>query len=82
MPNNWFILNVVTGILIFLALVSFAQAFRESCPCQFIGECTFDEAGVPYKYYWCGGSCAAYSGWRVDMRCGANESAMRALWMR
>ncbi len=59
----------VVIIVALLAVIVLVDGFRsESCQCQYIGPCEFDAQGG-YRYYQCGGSCAAYSSWHYYPRC-------------
>jgi len=54
--------------LVVLLFVSVDARRGETCPCTFIGDCYYD-GNIGYRYYQCGASCAAYSGWQVATRC-------------
>ena len=67
MKSLFAIVSVIA--LLILLFVSVEGRGGESCQCFFAGECIFDDHGVGYKYYYCRGSCAPYSGWVPDYRC-------------
>lgn len=58
----------IVFIVALLAVIVLVDGFRDSCQCQYIGPCEVDETGS-YRYYQCGGSCAAYSSWHYYPRC-------------
>ena len=66
-----FVLFSVVAVLALVAMLFISvQARRsESCQCFYVGECSYDDQGVGYKYYLCRGSCAGYSAWVADPRC-------------
>ncbi|RJQ19957.1 hypothetical protein C4580_04705 [Candidatus Woesearchaeota archaeon] len=68
-----FKLTAAVSLLLFF-LVGAEAKFSESCQCFLLPDCGFDENGIGYKYRQCKGSCAAYSGWVEDSRCGLNFS--------
>jgi len=60
---------IVVAISLVILLFVSVQGGSGDRQCFFVGECQYDDRGVPYRYYNCRGAYAAYSEWRVDMMC-------------
>jgi len=59
----------VLALLIFL-FIAVQAGKSQSCICSFVGECEYNtEINRWVRYRACSGSCFAYSGWEVDVRC-------------
>jgi hypothetical protein len=69
MRNLFSIVAVLALVILLFISVESRRLGGESCQCFLVGECQFDEQGTGYRYRMCGGACAAYSSWIVDMRC-------------
>ena len=63
------IVAAIGVVIMFFAAVDADFRKGETCQCFFVGNCTYDENGVGYRYHYCRGSCAAYSSWWVDTKC-------------
>ena len=65
----------IVAVLSLLIMLFIAVEGRtgETCQCYYIGDCYYDENNIGYRYYWCGGACAAYGSWEIHPRCIAPE---------